>query len=83
METEYEAFEKEDRLIIDMKQNHALANLVRKKIWQASDGEAGYDKGHPLGDESNLVIKSDDPEKVLSEALEAAKQDFDELEGQL
>ena len=80
---EYEVFEKEDRMIIDMKQNHALANLIRKKIWQASDGEAGYDKGHPLGDESNLVIKSDNPQEVLQEAVEQAQDEFDELESAL
>ncbi|WP_414838149.1 RpoL/Rpb11 RNA polymerase subunit family protein [Candidatus Nanosalina sp. VS9-1] len=79
---EYEAFEKEDRLIIDMKQNHALANLIRKKVWE-NDGEAGYDKGHPLGDESNLVIKSDNPKEVLQEAVESAKENFTELEAQL
>ena len=80
---DYEAFEKEDRLIVDMKQNHALANLIRKKVWQESEGEAGYDKGHPLGDESNLVIKSDSPKEVLQNAVDAAREDFTELEGQL
>lgn len=79
---EYEAFEKEDRMIVDMKQNHALANLMRKKVW-ANDGEAGYDKGHPLGDESNLIIKSDNPAEVLQDAVDTAKEELEELEGQL
>lgn len=77
---DYEVFEKEDRMIVDMKQNHALANLIRKKIWE-NEGEAGYDKGHPLGDESNLVIKSDNPEEVLQSALESAREDFKDLDG--
>ncbi len=79
---EYEAFEKDDRMIVDMKQNHALANLIRKKAWE-NDGEAGYDKGHPLGDESNLIIKSDNPEEVLQNAVDTAIEELEELQGQL
>jgi DNA-directed RNA polymerase subunit L len=79
---ELETVEKEDRLIVDMNQNHTLANLIRKAIW-ANDGEAGYDKGHPLGDESSLVIKSDDPEQALEDAIETAREWMDELEGQV
>lgn len=79
----YEVFEKEDRTIVDMKQNHALANLIRKKIWQAGDGEAGYDKGHPLGDESNLVVKSDNPEESLQQAVSEAREDIQELKGEI
>jgi DNA-directed RNA polymerase subunit L len=79
---ELETVEKDDRLIIDMQQNHALANLIRKKVWE-NDGEAGYDKGHPLGDESNLVIKAENPQEMLEEAVESAREDFKELEGGL
>jgi DNA-directed RNA polymerase subunit L len=79
---EIDTFDKGDRLIIDMKQNHALANLIRKSVWE-SGGEAGYDKGHPLGDESNLVIKSDDPEEVLQDAVDAARDSLEEVQGAL
>jgi DNA-directed RNA polymerase subunit L len=79
---EIDTFDKGDRLIIDMKQNHGLANLIRKSVWE-NDGEAGYDKGHPLGDESNLVVKSDDPEEVLEDAAETARETFEELQGAL
>jgi len=79
---EIETFEKEDRTIIDMKQNHALANLLRKFVWE-NGGEAGYDKGHPLGDESNLVIKDDNPEEVLQEALDSARDSLEGVKGQL
>lgn len=73
-------FEKQDRTILDMNQNHSLANLIRKTIWD-NGGEAGYDKGHPLGDESNLVIKSDDPQDVLDEAIDTARERFEDLKG--
>lgn len=79
---EIETFEKEDRMIIDMNQNHSLANLIRKMVWE-NGGEAGYDKGHPLGDESNLVIKSDSPEEDLQDAVASARESFEEIEGAL
>lgn len=79
---EIDAFDKEDRMILDMKQNHSLANLIRKMVWE-NDGEAGYDKGHPLGDESNLVIKSDNPQEVLEDAVDSARERFEEIQGAL
>jgi DNA-directed RNA polymerase subunit L len=79
---ELETMEKDDRLIVDMQQNHTLANLIRKAIW-ANDGEAGYDKGHPLGDESQLIIKSDDPEETLEDAIETAREWMEDLEEQV
>ena len=79
---ELETVEKDDRLIVDMQQNHTLANLIRKAIWE-NDGEAGYDKGHPLGDESNLVIKDDNPEETLEDAIETAREWMDDLENQV
>jgi len=74
--------EKDGRLMVDMEQNHALANLLRKAVWE-NDGEAGYDKGHPLGDESVLIIDTDDPETVLQDAVETARGWLDGLESDL
>jgi len=74
--------EKDGRMIVDMGQNHTLGNLIRKAVWE-TDGEAAYDKGHPLGDESNLIIESDNPEEVLQEAVEQAREWLDELESEL
>lgn len=79
---ELETIEKEDRLLIDVKQNHTIGNLIRKAVW-ANDGEAAYDKGHPLGEDSTLIIEGDDPEETLEEAVETAREWMDELEGQL
>jgi len=76
---EINTFEKEDRMILDMNQNHSLANLIRKMVWE-NDGEAGYDKGHPLGDESNLVIKSEDPKDILEDAIEEARERFEGIQ---
>ncbi|MFB6180996.1 MAG: RpoL/Rpb11 RNA polymerase subunit family protein [Candidatus Nanohalobium sp.] len=74
--------EKDDRRIVDFKQNHTLANLVRKAIWE-NGGEAGYDKGHPLGEESHLVVKSDSPEEDLEAAAETAEEWMKELKEQI
>ncbi|QGA80206.1 RpoL/Rpb11 RNA polymerase subunit family protein [Candidatus Nanohalobium constans] len=79
---ELETVEKEGRLIVDMQQNHTLANLIRKAVWE-NEGEAGYDKGHPLGDESNLIIKDDNPEQVLEDAIETVREWMDDLEDQV
>lgn len=80
--SELNVVEKEDRIIVDMEQNHTLANMLRKAIW-ANDGEAGYDKGHPLGTESNLVIKSDSPREDLEEAIETSQEWIEELEEEI
>lgn len=76
---EVDFMEKEDRLLVDVKQNHALANLLRKAVWD-NGGEAGYDKGHPLGDESVLIIDDQDPESVLEDAVETARTWLEEIE---
>ena len=79
---ELDITEKEDRWIVDFKQNHTLANLVRKAIWE-NGGEAGYDKGHPLGEESHLIVKSDNPEQDLEDAVETAREWMEDLQGQI
>lgn len=76
---ELEAMEKDGRLIIDLQQNHTLGNLIRKAVWE-NDGEAAYDKGHPLGGESQLIIESDNPRDVLEDAIETARGWMEEAE---
>jgi len=76
---ELESIEKDGRVVLDVKQNHTIANLVRKALWE-TEAEAAYDKGHPLGDESNLIVESDNPMEDLEEAIEIAKGWLDELE---
>jgi len=73
-----ESVEKDDRLIVDLNRNHTLANLIRKAIW-ANGGEAGYDKGHPLGDDSQLIVESEDPKEELEEAVETARGWMEEV----
>lgn len=75
---ELESIEKEGRVLLDVKQNHTVANLVRKALWETG-AEAAYDKGHPLGDESNLIVESENPKEDLEEAIEIAKGWLDEV----
>lgn len=79
---ELQAVEKDNRLILDAEQNHSIANLVRKALWETG-AEAAYDKGHPLGGESKLIVESDSPKEDLQEAIEVARDWMDDLEGQL
>lgn len=79
---ELDTTEKDGRLLVDMEQNHALANLLRKAVWE-NDGEAGYDKGHPLGDESVLIIETDNPEETLQDAVETARTWLDDIKSGL
>lgn len=71
--------QKDDRIIVDVQQNHTVANLLRKAIWQ-NDGEAGYDTGHPLGGDSGLVVKDDNPEEVLEDAIGTAREWLEDIE---
>ena len=79
---ELDVMEKEGRLLIDMEQNHALANLLRKAVWE-NDGESGYDKGHPLGDESVLIIDDESPEDTLQNAVDTAQNWLEDIESGL
>jgi DNA-directed RNA polymerase subunit L len=79
---ELDVMEKGGRLLIDMEQNHALANLLRKAVWE-NDGEAGYDKGHPLGDESVLIIDDESPEDTLQNAVDTAQNWLEDIESGL
>ncbi|PSG99908.1 MAG: hypothetical protein BRC28_02285 [Nanohaloarchaea archaeon SW_4_43_9] len=79
---ELEAVEKDDRILINLNQNHTVANLIRKAVWE-NGGEAAYDQGHPLGGESNLIVEAENPEEVVEDAIETAREWFDELEDQL
>jgi DNA-directed RNA polymerase subunit L len=79
---ELDVMEKEGRLLIDMEQNHALANLLRKAVWE-NDGEAGYDKGHPLGDASVLIIDDESPEDTLQNAVDTAQNWLEDIESGL
>lgn len=79
---ELDTTEKDGRLLVDMEQNHALANLLRKAVWE-NDGEAGYDKGHPLGDESVLIIETDNPEETLQNAADTARDWLEDIKSDL
>lgn len=74
--------QKDDRLVVNMYQNHTVANLVRKAAW-ANDSEAAYDKGHPLDNDSSLVLEGEDAKETLLGAVETAQDWLDELEDEL
>lgn len=79
---ELDTVEKDGRLLINLDQNHTVGNIIRKAVWE-NGGEAAYDKGHPLGGDSNLIVEADNPKEVLEEAVETARGWFEDLEDQL
>ena len=74
--------QEEDRMKIDFNKNHTVGNLIRKSVWEVG-GEAAYDKGHPLDEESILIIESDNPEETFQEAVQKAQEWFEDFEGQI
>lgn len=72
----------QSRIKVDFEKNHTVGNLVRKSVWEVG-GEAAYDKGHPLDDESILIIESDDPEETLRKAVSQAEEWIEDLDGQI
>lgn len=66
------------KLILSIGNNHTLSNLIRKALWQVG-AEAGYDKGHPYIGNSKLVIKSDDPQQALNNAVASIKEDLQDF----
>lgn len=79
---EVNAMQKDDRLVVNMYQNHTVANLIRKAAWETG-GEAAYDKGHPLDNDSSLVVEGEDATESLMAAVDQAQEWLDELESEL
>ena len=79
---EVNAMQKDDRLVVNMYQNHTVANLIRKAAWETG-GEAAYDKGHPLDNDSSLVVEGEDATESLMAAVNQAQEWLDELESEL
>lgn len=79
---EVDTVEKDGRLVINLNQNHTVANIIRKAVWENGE-EAAYDQGHPLGGESSLIIEADNPEEILQDAVDTAREWFEDIEEQL
>jgi DNA-directed RNA polymerase subunit L len=73
--------EEEDGILFveSEERDHTVMNLVRKNLW-AVGVEAGYEKGHPYVGASRLVVKGDNPEKALKQAVEKARNDLKEFD---
>lgn len=73
--------EEEGKLVIAAdERNHTLMNFLKRAVWDA-EGRAGYNTGHPFeGDAGELVVDGDDPEEVLKDAIQEARERLDEFE---
>lgn len=76
-----EVEEENNKLTIEMEKEHTIANLLRKALWEVG-AEAGYDKGHPYIGKSKLVIKGENPKKLLDKAVAKVKNDLKEFKAE-
>ena len=76
-----EAKEEDGKITIELDKEHTIANLLRKALWEVG-AESGYDKGHPYIGKSKLVIKGDDPKKLLDKAIAKIKNDLKEFKSE-
>lgn len=76
---------KEGKTFLELKFDedaHTILNILKKKLLEDSSVEfTGYNKPHPLKNESVLVIrtKRKSPKKVLKEALNDVIKDLESL----
>lgn len=68
----------DNKLEIKMEKEHTIANLLRKALWEVG-AEAGYEEGHPYIGKSRLVIKGENPKKLLDKAIAKVKNDLKEF----
>ena len=68
--------ESKKKLIFKMKgENHTLANLLEKELWNDKDvTAAGYHVDHPLVGVPRMIIEAPDPRKALEKAIKGLKK---------
>lgn len=61
---------------------HTLLNIVKSKLLENKDVTfVGYNKPHPLKEESSLIVKtkSKDPKKLVKESIDLIVKDLESL----
>ena len=65
---------------------HTITNILREKVMEEGDVTlAGYDKTHPLSDDSIFVVKtsSKDASSVVKKAIDELSKEFKTLEKEM
>jgi DNA-directed RNA polymerase subunit L len=69
-----------EKIVLEIEsENHTYLNLLRESVWKAG-GEASYIIQHPYLSEPKFIVKSKNPAKTLSDAIELIIDETKEFE---
>jgi DNA-directed RNA polymerase subunit L len=71
----------EGKMVLEVKgENHTFLNLLRDNAWSAESKQASYMIEHPYLSEPKLIIRADNPRKVLDNSAQAIIDSAKEFE---
>lgn len=69
------------KLVLEVKgENHTFLNLLRDTAWGAGSRQSSYMIEHPYLSEPKLIIRADNPKKVLDNSAQAIIDSAKEFE---
>jgi DNA-directed RNA polymerase subunit L len=72
---------KEGKMVLEVRgENHTFLNLLRENAWDAGSRQASYIIEHPYLSEPKLIIRADNPKKVLDASAQAILDSAKEFE---
>ncbi len=72
---------KKGRLVIEVRgEGHTLLNLLREKAWNSKAKQASYMIEHPYMAQPKIIIKADDPVKVMKSAVQQVADEAKEFD---
>lgn len=72
---------KEGKMVLEVRgENHTFLNLLRENAWDAGSKQASYMIEHPYLSEPKLIIRADNPKKVLDNSAQAIIDSAKEFE---
>lgn len=71
----------EGKMVLEIKgENHTFLNLLRDNAWSAGSNQASYMIEHPYLSEPKIIIRADNPKKVLESSAQAIIDSAKEFE---
>jgi DNA-directed RNA polymerase subunit L len=61
-------------------ENHTFLNLIRENAWDAGSKQSSYMIEHPYLSEPKLIIRADNPRKILDNSAQAILDDAKDFE---
>ncbi len=73
--------ETEGKMMLEVRgENHTFLNLLRECAWDAGSKQASYMIEHPYLSEPKLIIRADNPKKILDNSAQAIMESAKEFE---